>query len=138
MNIEDMTDQEKSVLLAKARGWKLLKLGQPLVDWYAQGGIDISALVEQSITEDEKFWFDKTGAIHREGVPNYYTDHMEVAWGMLNWATDTERRNNEEMIFWWIDTYTCNYSPAVAQRKWLDKILSLAIEAGIVEPLQSP
>ena len=141
MNIDDLNDQEKSVMLARCMGWKKLKPGKALVDWYATGGLDISALAEQAFNPGTKYWYDETGAIRRDGVPNYYeTDNMPLAWRVLNWAsiefsdnTDIETYIWREWEGWWDNADLKDESPAYAQRAWLDKILSLAIEAGLVD-----
>jgi len=118
--IEKMTDQEKSVFLAKA-------MGKPL--WIIR--LDVSMM-----------------GIEDSTISNLYDPaNMSLAWMCLNWASE---RDDD------IDDYSYPYyyaqgveelfdtdveikdqiwamSPAVAQCLWLDKILELAIEAGLVE-----
>lgn len=126
MNIEQMTDEEKSVALARLMGLEI----------------------------DEGHRFEMPGDIwggsdYWGWITNFYLPiHMALAWRVLNWAL----RN--EIIYYglvdWLyatsdnipDGYKTAGSnwfsifflpPAEAQRIWLDKILSLAIEAGLVE-----
>ena len=108
--LDKLNDQEKSILLFKAMGWH-----------YFMGQITKALFVR---TPDDN--------LQRE-AGLYDPANMSLAWKVLNWATEYERKNNEEMVLWWMDVLLCNYPPADAQRLWLDKILELAIEAGLVE-----
>ena len=102
----DMKDQEKSVLLVKAMGY----------GW--------------EIHEDHNgcFMLDSEDVLLGEG-DLYDPANMALAWRVLNWATEYERKNNEEMVLWWLDALLCNFPPADAQRLWLDKVLDLIAEA---------
>ena len=116
MDIDNLTDQEKSVLLAKAMG-NPIGFRQP------------------------------PGVREFHPVNLYYPVNMVFAWLCLNWASEQDLE---------IDSYSYPYvvaqgvaelfdtdveirdqiwaqSPADAQRLWLDRILELAIEAGLVE-----
>ena len=82
--------------------------------------------------------------------PNFYTGSMSVAWRVLNWAFKEHDSVLIGMSKWLLPTLsigpvgneqyddmgflqTVIMPPADAQRLWLNKILELAIEAGIVE-----
>ena len=117
MDLTKLTDQEKSVMLARAMGWDVeTKSANP---WSA-------------FTNDEPnyieviFYKDAEGYLHE--TCDFYTDHMEVAWRVLNWAA-----KRFDIYEWWDVQDMPEEEPAVAQRAWLDKILELCIEAGIVE-----
>lgn len=132
MSIETMTDQEKSSALARlcnphlkaVRAWK-------------RGGYNVYAY---------SFWDDATFVMHdrdvrskeeavRFAVGNLYDPaNMALAWRVLNWAIENFsipshhfalRAMADDMAFFTLP-------PADAQRAWLDKILVLAIEAGMV------
>ncbi len=145
MDINNLTDQEKSALLMKMIGWELQEPGQALVDWFAQGGLDLSALVKQSVAVDGEFWFDETGAIHREGIPNLYeSDSVMFAWRVLTWASTSghfsqwpaRKTQSPYDIFseWWKECDIWEEEDLVAaMRLWLDKILSLVIEADMIK-----
>lgn len=93
MNINELSDEQKSVMLIKAAE--------------IRGIIVISTL--------------------------YDPDHMALAWRVLNWA-DGEMKLWDMFFPWWDEEFEATaLSPADAQRAWLDKILELAIEAGLVE-----
>ena len=112
MDLTKLSDEEKSVLLARAMGWEIRLIG-----------------ASSCVIDNGEYL--KVNALE---YPDLYDPHdMALAWRVLNWATDTERRNNEEMCLWWEEARLHNRTPADAQRLWLDKILELAIEAGIVE-----
>ena len=122
--LKDLNDQEKSVLLAKAMGWKTdddaLKIHLPNPLWRESG--------------------------YRQNVIRNLYDpaNMALAWQVLNWAWKqtgnpnndplSERRSQE-----WIDKidqilmdYWCD-SAVKAQQAWLDKIFALAVEAGLIQ-----
>ncbi len=65
----------------------------------------------------------------------YNPNNMDLAWTVLNYFEDLDMSTpslNWRLFEYPLRTLACE-SPPVAQRLWLDKILSLAIEAGIVE-----
>ena len=114
MNIEDMTDQEKSVMLARAMGWEVLPAGH-IFPPEGPGHV----------------------AIHPESSL-YHVNEMALAWRVLNWVDEMEDKGLITTFNdWWHKYHWYAEPPEVAQREWLDKILSLAIEAGIVEPVES-
>lgn len=122
MNIENMTDEQKSVMLAKLVGWEVSE----------RHGVESVHYIDAVFVSTDKFTARLTG-------PDFlYADKwMALAWRVLNWAADrlpgeTGQRqsffkmlNGSGSALWWL-------SPEQAQRLWLDKILSLAIEAGMV------
>ncbi len=115
--MNDMSDQEKSVLLAKAMGWRVFRSGN------IQAKLDGS----QWMTKDL-----------------YDPANMALAWRVLNWANSQKHYYAGfqgysglmfDFLYHWLfsDETFFELSPADAQRLWLDKILELAIEAGLVE-----
>jgi hypothetical protein len=113
MDISNLTDQEKSVLLAKAMGWPIeqgLKVfGQ--IDWIIPPEGDMIATL-------------------------YNPVNMALAWRVLNWAQEQQPEYVGQgfLDFWDVEyPHLYEFSPAEAQRLWLDKILELAIEAGLVK-----
>ena len=108
--IDKMTDNEKSVLLARAMGWKL----------------------NDNVVYDV---FDEFN-LNVEYETLYDTANMSLAWRVLNWAEENHLTYKDDMIsrryvLPMLDLF--KLPPAAAQRLWLDKILELAIEAGLVE-----
>ena len=119
-----MDDQEKSVMLAKAIGWYVTVYDKRCA---------ISSLGERL-------------GVYDYPLNLYDPANMALAWRVLNWASelDTEiddysypyviseaadclfERELEDVKMWCLP-------PADAQRLWLDKILELAIEAGLAE-----
>ena len=128
-----MDDQEKSVLLVKAMKWTLSNVIKD-----ASGKL---FLLIQPKGDDWEWVVDIDAPLNL-----YDPANMALAWRVLNWASelDTEiddysypyviseaadclfERELEDVKMWCLP-------PADAQRLWLDKILELAIEAGIVE-----
>ena len=101
MQVDNMNDEEKSVLLAKAMA--------------PEDGV-----------------FDHT-------LNLYDPANMALAWGVAGFAMEQTSAWNApggyamayDFQEWWV----CEIEPGLpdAQRLWLDKVLSLAIEAGLVE-----
>lgn len=127
MSIETMTDQEKSIALARLCGW------EPLSD-----------TIDGITGHGTVFWEDEDGYMldPEPTLPlNLYDPaNMALAWRVLNWwydyiaTTDNEAVDPEDGFF---DVGKLMHGvwaqpPAAAQRAWLDKILTLAIAAGMV------
>jgi hypothetical protein len=111
--IENMTDQEKSVMLAKCMGWEIRLIG-----------------VSSCVIDGGEYL--KVDALE---YPNLYAPaNMALAWRVHRFALghnlikDKYHRIWEQQRLW---------NKPDAQRNWLDKILELAIEAGIVESEKS-
>ena len=106
----ELTDQEKSVMLARAMGWTISPQ-------------DVGVLFRP---DESERW-----------IANLYAPaHMALAWRVLNWVTHSARIGARFDIWFSRELHGLDflrYKPADAQRAWLDKILQLAIEAGIVE-----
>jgi len=70
----------------------------------------------------------------------YNERYMHEAWRVLNWATEHEQNlrvieNGKSKPLAWV-IYMTEFMllpPADAQRLWLDTVLEMAIEAGLVE-----
>ena len=131
--IDKLSDQEKSVMLAKAMGWTALYWSNRdfWSSWYH--------LVDENNRKIKRRGIHKnTGDVfHSLMVDLYKPSNMALAWRVLNWAHETGlcRRYadgvGKNIHFW--------DAPADAQRAWLDKILTLAIEAGLVaKPSDKP
>ena len=133
--LDNLSDEKKSVLLAKAMGWKVTAL--PV------GHDDLFIIVPNE--------YDRN-------IRSFYSPaNMSLAWRVLNWAQQQEcfdagRHDltgftfNLTLIDSWIGRMIgqknmgrldspslFDLPPADAQRLWLDKILFLVIEAGLVE-----
>jgi hypothetical protein len=137
MDISGLTPEQKSVLLAKAMGWTIHE--------------SVEALhIPLLIILPEGYSIDYTNNL-------YEPIAMAVAWRVLNWAIKQMpiETKPEGMIqytwaarlhhFWseshWTDGgkhWLFSMTPADAQRLWLDKILKLAIEAGIIDLAAAP
>ncbi len=123
MDVSNLTDQTKSVLLAKALAWS-----DPV---YLTG---------------PQLWvvYEHSGEIHSSPYRfNLYAPAtMALAWRVLNWAVYKPSLNTpqfdengfevESLRFGFFRYEIWGEMPD-AQRRWLDKILTLAIEAGLVE-----
>jgi hypothetical protein len=119
MNIDEMTDQEKSVALARAMGWGVSY----------EGRFGIESDVIHVIDEDG----------YHSSTIDLYAGPMETAWRVLNWAEGqdfwhrhfrTGSESDSLAPFEW--AVIRRKPPADAQRAWLDKVLELAIEAGLI------
>lgn len=78
---------------------------------------------------------DKETAVLRAPDYLYAPKLMFLAWRVSNFVY-SEFFNGEDWcdgyMTWWHEVDWYRYEPADAQRIWLDKILTLAIEAGMV------
>jgi len=117
MDIKTLTDEQKSVMLAKLCGWVVTN---------GFDGIIISS-------STEVFQITLTS-------PNYLYNRkwMFIAWLVLNWAMQQkiavyDNVNFRDLLSDYLidvkDFGAFGLPPADAQRAWLDKILELAIEA---------
>ena len=162
MDIDKMSDWEKSVMLAQAMGWQPVPYRDPLAQWWR----------EEKVTEHGPFWDatsskiiirpermnmyvgieDSEGKRVSRGDQPYDDDNLEkhwrrcpdiydpanmgLAWRVLNWAyaryADEEFPGFINLIRTDLLWYLYELPPADAQRAWLDKILELCIEAGLV------
>ena len=118
--IDNLTDQEKSVMLARVSGWEVSKLGQIFPKKFP--GSDIAIYSEDSL---------------------YNPRHMALAWHVAEWAWDfpptltvKQGQNNKSVqhvfrVFW--ATKMRPIKNRKCQRLWLDKILELAIQLIFLE-----
>ena len=69
-------------------------------------------------------------------VPNLYDPaNMALAWRCHLWACNNQFNTNTwPYLGWFEDNSIFEYEDA--QRRWLDKVLELAIEAGVVEVMR--
>lgn len=126
MNIETMTEQKKSIALFDLMKWRK--------EW-----ADIHSMVLlDSDARGVGYRLMKSG----EEMPNLYdADNMALAWRVLNWASEKNSIYPKFMGWWFrqdsdldmLGGYLFDISPIDAQRAWLDKVLSLAIEANLIE-----
>ena len=114
MRIDDLSDQEKTVMLARLCGWGAST---------ALGGTSYESIF--IYTQDNE-----------RCVNLYDPANMALAWRVLNHVWSYQHLSDNQIVTW---SYVIGYAidgstpPADAQRTWLDMILSLAIEAGMVE-----
>ena len=118
MDLTKLSDQEKSVALAKAMGWETFN----------------SPHTGRKMIKRPEVVFIQDGNL-------YDPANMALAWRVLNWANEQHAPDpQEEYIADEVQEYMRFFGawlsilpPDEAQRNILDKILSLAIEAGLVE-----
>jgi hypothetical protein len=119
-DITKLTDQEKSVMLARAMG---LFTNYDISNW--------------SEWEREQLQHE---AHSKDGLNLYKVINFPLAWRVLNWAWNLDPSDKllasmglyswHEEIAWIVDF---DKPPAEAQRLWLDCILKLAVESGVIE-----
>jgi hypothetical protein len=142
-DISGLSDQEKSVMLARAMGWEFSRheCGEGRWSWGDENGYQIGGSLHDDVV---KVADDSALSV----APMLYSPaRMALAWRVLNWISgaDSDKEIDEGSLSnvhawlrfhrWWTerDNFLVQESPADAQRAWLDKILSLCIEAGLVE-----
>ena len=112
--IDKMKPEEKSVVLARLCGWHVERTGSDI--W---------------VSNSENDYLFKI----RLSGPGYLYNYkwMFLAWRVLNWACENFSTNDYiDIVRWFWGSQNFRVPPAEAQTAWLDKILSLAIEAGMV------
>ena len=127
MNISKLSDEQKTDMFAYLCGWRKVWADNNSMVLLDANGRGVGYRLMRS----------------GEALPNLYdVQNMALAWLVLNWASSNKSLHPEErdemqykMQEWltyhvgWLDILP----PADAQRLWLDKILELAIEAGLVD-----
>lgn len=122
--MDKMTDEEKSVLLARLMGWI-----HPAGDGFLPG---IWMIKTPHPNWTNNYWKAKPTIL--PGFNLYDEKYMALAWRILNWAFDTFSFTREgATVFVGGEGSLFRIPPSEAQRKWLDDILSIAIEAGILQ-----
>lgn len=121
---------QASLMLVRLMGWNVFAVNS--IPEYGELRYGVSTRFDMyrfALTEDTNL---------------YSPSKMMFAWAILNWAIK-QRGHVGSIADWW--TYEAGggdgidptgwlllkFSPAEAQRAWLDKILSLAVEAGMVD-----
>lgn len=114
MDISKMSDREKSLLLAKAMG--LLKRVGMVWYWKDEHADYVIGSPKRLETQ----------------VPDLYDPvNMALAWRVHLWAVDHKVIGLNYIR--WFDSGIACWLQEDAQRLWLDQILELAVEAGIIE-----
>lgn len=120
MNIDEMSDQEKSDGLVKLTGLQVYPI-EPEHNDCREGWL--------ILCDSPYLWF----SYETEDEFDLYEAPMELSWHVLNWAAETWADGNWINWAMYEPYFLLDKSAEVAQRAWLDKILELLIEAGMVE-----
>jgi hypothetical protein len=120
MTINDMSDEEKSGLLVVLMGW------------------EFTFVPETAATESYHLVRDRDGKfVDVAGFTDLYsTSNMALAWRVHLWALKSDIYDSYR---YWLQQGTgwagdkLWWEAPDPQRAWLDKILSLAIEAGLLD-----
>ena len=127
MRIDKLSDEQKTVMLARAMGWKKAEPSPTVMElFYGKIAQHMPAEV----------WQTSDGSWIPFGLPNFYDEsQMALAWRVLNWAGANGITTQINAVYQYKEgDWVCiiDLSPADAQRTWLDYILRKAIEAGMV------
>jgi len=120
MNVSEMDNAKKSLLIARLMGWKITRSSFSV--WVADEN------------NSPTFWI---GMDNRDGL--YSSIAFPVAWRVLNWVQNVPLRTEKAYqlrVKFWLDLDVEDLfamSLIEAQKTWLDKILELAIRFGFVE-----
>lgn len=125
MKIDELIDSEKSVMIAKLCGWAIVKeetesWGPEYLIKDTNGNVFDGSVFNQ---ESQKWTFPDL----------YHIKNFALAWRVLNWVWESPIWHS--YAIWKIERMGRSFetmSPDQAQRRWLDKILELAIEEGLV------
>ena len=123
--IDKMTPEEKSVVLARLCGW--LKTDEYFHSYHPPNGKGMSVNYTKGYAPEFIFVTDK----HYYDL--YNVRNFALAWQVLNWAMKSfDNSTIATLDEWFSFIRVMEMPPAEAQAAWLDKILELAIEAGMV------
>ena len=115
VDIAALTKQQKSVMLARL----------------AELQIEYEPVVLIALAQ-----FHSTTDIIDDLVPDLYDPaNMELAWRCLLWVSQGHEDWRAEFQNWFADTAFELMGEEHAQRIWLDKLLELAISAGLIAPV---
>lgn len=142
MSIENLTTQEKSVLLAKAMGWTVETM--PTGNYGKRGESYRAYWIKPNGDEkaDDVVGYSEKEAIEAQVTEFYRVQNFNEAWRVLGWASDTaadgldpETANNwiNQIDYLLMDRWR-NSTAEEVQAEWLDKVLELSIEAGLIAP----
>lgn len=132
MNINRLTTQQKSVMLGKLMGWI-----RPAGEGYRPGLWVIDT--GHGHVFDGHFWTVEPKSL---SFFDLYTSEMGMVWHVVNWAmrqnSPLHSKDSAETAdllsgLHYVIRQSVDKDHDEAQAAWLDKILSLAIEAGLVE-----
>lgn len=130
--IEAMTEQEKSVILARLCGW--LKTDEYFYSYFPPFGQGVSVNRTKGYVETDIF---DTKKLH--GCRTlYHVLSMPLAWYVLNWAmSNLDKEDYDYQMSRFIEFSEFEtMPPQEAQRLWLDKILNLALETGMINDIK--
>ena len=127
MRIDKLSDEQKTVMLARAMGWKKAEPSPTVMElFYGKIAQHMPAEV----------WQTSDGSWIPFGLPNFYDEsQMALAWRVLNWAAAIGITTQINAVYQYKKgDWVCiiDLLPADAQTAWLDYILRKAIEAGMV------
>jgi len=133
--------QKKSVILAKAMGLEPMMTTDFLLRWTYEGAVKHG---EPVTWNDNGFGDSIACPPTSDDLPNLYAPaNMVLAWQCLNWVDtqnihlDTVKGERSMRVELYYDVFhsmgAFDLPPAQAQAAWLDKVLELVIEAGLVE-----
>jgi hypothetical protein len=119
MDISEMGGRDKSAALIKAMGWQAENSQRRVID---HAGEAVDPFLISWTTKSGEMWI------------NFYRPiNMALAWQVHEWGMKTPGKiNGLVYVLWWKDRRPYQWDIPNAQRRWLDKVLELAIEAGLV------
>ena len=123
---EDLDDHDKSLLLARAMGLGVQRVVTN--PFYALDGVEPRYC-------EVIFYMTQQG--YSTETTDFYDDHLEVAWMVLNWAWDKKAPDGSRWS--WILDEECldgRFRADDFQRRMLDMVLKLCLRDGIIEPEQ--
>ena len=131
------TDHEKSAKLA--RHVDISKLSTEQKDIMLANLLGLTWDYSQNLSSASNIWIHDAAA--GISISSFYDPScMQYAWRVLNWANERELSDIPATWGDYILDNTCpealelfSMPPAEAQAAWLDKILELATEAGMVD-----
>ena len=132
MNIDEMSDQEKSNLLFLVMGWKSYRV---------EGGYVINTVKGQDISAEAKRYGVMEEQVRPNPMPNLYDPSvMDLVFRVLNWAYKQFPGHGINPITkMYQGFHEAVFLPAdKVIEVWLDETIFILIEAGIIPPAIAP
>ena len=132
MDLTKLSDQEKSIMLARALG---LKVERNYPDSPPEHRLRETYVISGNGFGYECGWWSEGVTLDEAMLNLYDPSNMALAWRVLNWCHGYFPGHLiNPIVKWWQETSELVFlPPEKAQELWLDRILELAIEAGLVE-----
>lgn len=156
MDIDELSTHRRSILLAKAMGWKPVPYADDCASWLKMEPVGatkyrlihpermnmfvgIETAEGKRVSIGDQPYDDDNLERHWRRCPDFYKrKNMHLAWDVARWCNlnSTQLPNGKAMgrVFQSHCDAHFLWGESGAQGAWLDRVLQLSIEAGLITP----